>query len=414
MSIHRWERMRKGYHVPQLISFFTLLFLLSFFSCGDLERLGPEPEEAFVKYHGSAYNQLAADMIKTDKGYLLVGTTDLDSPDNLSKMYLVQTDEGGNHFQTNTISASDEGIGIAHSILPVGDGFLICGTVTQQGQEDVWLVKVDSNLQEEWQQVYGETETNESALAMTQTGSGMIVLVGTTDNIASKANGAPTNAIDSSDVFVLKIDIGNRDRPIWQKTYGYAGVDQGTDIISLGGEDLIVLGTTDYPDNGTLDKDVFLISLNREGNPKDTQTFGDPDMDEIATQMILTENELAITGSRDDQLLFLRVNPISLKSLIGPLSLAVSGTGSSGHAIASHEKTNYLIVGRGGNTGNQEALLIETADGLVIHERIFGGQGKDCGAAVLAVPNGIALLGTFQFGTNDMMGLVKVRPDGSL
>ena len=242
-----------------------LLFLAG---CSDsFQNLGPDPATTFVKMHGGGYAQEATDISATANGFLLLGTTFTSSLGSEGQIYIVETDAGGNELSTKTISTGVQGgSGSVQSFSSASDGgFLIAGTLTyEQGNTDAWLVKTNATGETLWATTFGDTLaegilSNESAVAAVEAASGDIYLLGTTDNIDLIKGKGDTQASDSTDLLLIKIDPSASLMPAWTKVFGYTGVDRAADMLDLGNGTLALLGTTDYPEGGSTNKDIFVV-----------------------------------------------------------------------------------------------------------------------------------------------------------
>ena len=202
---------------------------------------------------------------------------------------------------------------------------------------------------------------------------------------------------------------------------------EGTDLLSLEDGTIALLGITDYPENGSLDKDVLLVLVNEAGNILNANNIGSPVKDEIGYRMVHTsENHLAITGriqqagEGEANILFLTVD-LQLKPVTAPMELPTSGI-ASGLAIEQGADNSLLICGSGehqkedGQETDRDIILVAiTPEGaLSWGPAFFGDEGFDTGVSLLPLADGIALLGSIQFGSNTMMTLIKTDLQGSL
>ncbi|WP_185155654.1 SpvB/TcaC N-terminal domain-containing protein [Rudanella paleaurantiibacter] len=113
-----------------------------------------------------------------DGGFLLIGESESNQylPDktenarstNISDYWIVKIDANGNKLWDKTIGGT--GVDVAIDIIPTSDGGFIVGggsasnaytpdkTENSQGQDDAWLVKIDSQGNRQWDKRYGGTD----------------------------------------------------------------------------------------------------------------------------------------------------------------------------------------------------------------------------------------------------------------
>ena len=157
-------------------------------------------------------------MVQTsDRGYLLAGYTVTDS--NGSDFWLVKTDASGN-MEWNKKYGGDSSEH-AYSLIQTSDGgYALAGYTVSfgAGDEDFWLVKIDSSGSQLWNKTYGGNGT-ESVESLVQTSDGGYALAGYTDSfgagdcdfwlVKTDENGAiaPEPAPDSTPITGPTIDI---------------------------------------------------------------------------------------------------------------------------------------------------------------------------------------------------------------
>jgi len=140
--------------------------------------------------YGGNGQEIAFSLVQTnDGGYALAGET---RPDGKSPydFWLVKTDSSGNMEWNQTYGGPDGDV--AFSVVEASDGGYALAGYTESfgaGGFDFWLVKVDSSGNIQWNQTYGESESD-SAQAMVQTSDGGYALAGKTTSFGAGVSDA--------------------------------------------------------------------------------------------------------------------------------------------------------------------------------------------------------------------------------
>ncbi len=230
-------------------------------------------------------------------GFIIAGYTETESTG--FDMFLVKTDSDGNQEWTKTYGGA--GTDKGYSVQQTSDGgFILSGVTTAEFGFDIRVVKTYPNGEEEWNRVFGNT-LNDIGFSVDQTDGGFVV-VGYTEIFGS----------GDEDVLLLKInDDGNSD---WERTFGGSGIDHGYTVNTNDGGFMIIGFTDSF---GAGNKDVWLIKTSADGNPDWERTFGGSDIDHGYSVQQTDDDGYIITGytkseDNNDDILLIKDHPLGV------------------------------------------------------------------------------------------------------
>jgi len=249
-------------------------------------------------------------------------------------------------------SYGGSGFDDALSVVQTSDGgFALGGTTTSFGSGGAWLIKTDSDGNEQFNKTY----ENASASSVVQTLDGGFALVGRADLSGS----------DGPDAWLIKTDSGGNEQ--FNKTFGKSGfgrADRAFSVVQTSDRGFALAGQTRSFGSDT---DAWLIKTDANGNEQFNKTFGGSNDDRAFSVMQTSDGGFALAGSR------------------GPLEFGDAW------------------------------LIKTDANGNVEINETFGGSGFDSARSVVQTSDGGFALGgvTTSFGSELEAWLVKTDSDGN-
>jgi hypothetical protein len=252
--------------------------------------LYPEPGTRIdVRTYGERYNDWAYDILLLDDGgTLIVGQADNTAPSHRitpGKARLIRTDAEGNVIWQKDYGGEVDSM--FYSPIQTGDDeYVILGQIAAsytRDEEDIYLVKIDSEGNEIWSRTYGGQGMDHGKM-IRQTADGGFILVG------DRADAYPRDGLYQSDIVLIKTDAEGNE--IWTQTYG-------DKILYIG------WGVAQTPDGGYIltgweaktipDRDVIAIKTDAAGEVEWTRTWDlDPGDRDGGFDMILTSDGYAV------------------------------------------------------------------------------------------------------------------------
>jgi hypothetical protein len=230
--------------------------------------------------YGGLFNDMAYSVIATsDGGYALAGSTGSFGAGN-ADVWLVKVDSFGNLEWNQTYGG--QGRDSCGSLVATSDsGYaLLCYTTSfGAGSSDVWLIKVDSFGTLLWNQTYGGIGSESVS-----------TIIGTSDGGYALACSTTSFGAGSADFWLVKVDsFGNME---WNQTYGESGIEYANSLVVTADGGYALAGSTSSFGAGSAD--VFLVKVDSLGNLKWNQTYGGSIADYCDSMVISRDGDYAL------------------------------------------------------------------------------------------------------------------------
>lgn len=252
---------------------------------------------------GSSMDMAQSIQQTSEGGYIVAGSSssndgDVSGNHGGGDYWIVKLDINGNiQWQKSLGGSSSEQV---NSVQQTFDGgYIIAGTTVSTdgditvsyGNNDFWVVKLDSGGNMQWQKTLGNIGDNIGYYAQ-QTFDGGYIAVGTSFNSSNLESGLP-------DYWVIKLS--NNGTIEWDKYFGGSFHDNAITIRQTPEWDYIVAGWT-ASNNGQVTNhhgnlDYWIIKLDSSGNLKWEKTLGGPDFDYLTALELTADNGYIVSGS---------------------------------------------------------------------------------------------------------------------
>jgi uncharacterized delta-60 repeat protein len=214
-------------------------------------------------YGGGGDNEDSASSIQQtrDGGYIVAGEIQSFGAGG-EDIWILKLDSSGNVQWERSYGGGGDNEDSASSIQQTRDGGYIVAGPTESfgaGDEDLWVLKLNSSGNVQWQKAYGEVD-GEGAEYIQQTSDGGYIVTGWTASFGS----------GGEDFWVLKL--ASNGNVQWQKTYGGGNDDEAMSIQQIADGDYIVAGWTES--FGAGDADLWVLKLDSNGNVQWQKTYG--------------------------------------------------------------------------------------------------------------------------------------------
>lgn len=310
---------------------------------------------------------------------------------------------------------------------------------------DYWVLKFDSNSNLQWSKTYGGSE-DDRGHKITQSQDGGYAILG----YSYSSDQDVTENAGLQDYWLAKLDVSGN--IIWQKSFGYSGLDSGISFTQTQDNGFLLVGVLDVTASGGAGNtkmnnakhaggDYWAIKLDSSGNIQWSKYYGGSFTDTPYDVIQTADNGYLIAGSSDS-------NDVDISNNLGEYDFWIIKIASTGEllweknfggseidearSIASTNDGNYIIVGDtrsnnqdvSQNFGGADVWVIKISPtGELIWEKSFGGSNFDVSRSVKKTQdNGFLISGSSRSADGDLTKnqgqndawIFKINSEGSL
>ena len=376
-----------------------------------------------INQEGNAYGQLTS-----DGGSIIVGW--IIRPDSDQDVWIVKLDsDGAIEWQKAYPSQGEENM---YAVVQTSDGGYIAAgdtrSVSSNGAQDAWVIKLDSTGEVEWQKAFGVDEegtgdrTDDSGESVIQTSDGGYMVAGTRESLV----------FDDLTVWLIKLDSNGEVE--WQKTYGGLNQARTKHYNALGSsvqqtiDGGYIVGGTVFG-TGTQSCEFLVLKVDADGKIEWQKAYGGGDCEQAETIQQTSEGGYIISGitrsdspgGADTSYWVLKLDSLGgvewEKAYGRELSdglPSIQQTSDGGYIVTG--TTNTIVPGN--LFADLESWTVKLdADGNIEWQKLYGGSGLDGTNTVQHTESGGYFLTgfteSFGAGENDVW-ILRTDGDGNI
>ena len=334
----------------------------------------------------------------TDGGYIVAGWTKSFGSGKTDAYILKLNSKGEVEWQKTFGEINDD---VANSIQQTTDGgYIVAGRTGSfgSGGEDVYILKLNSKGQLEWQKTFGGGDSDE-ANSIQQTTDGGYIVVGWTNSLGS----------GGYDVYILKLN--SKGEAEWQKTSGGKDYDEANSIQQTTDGGYIVVGWTKSFGSGG---DICLLKLDSKGEvdttPPEVKIVSPSDGIELGGTI---EINIEATDNVELEKVTLYIDGKKIKEYTsGPYKYSWDSSKAT-------EGAHTIIVeaeDRSGNVQTKSVTMIMDKTRDISWEKTFGGNGYDGASSSQQTTDGGYIVAgwTESFGSGEDVYILKLDSNGEV
>jgi len=316
-----------------------------------------------ITYGGSDRDWADSIQQNSDGGYIVLGSTNSFGFAHGSALWILKLSSVGD-VEWQKIYGASSSTHQAHSIQQTMDGgYIVAGETRTWGtSSNIWVLKLSSEGDFEWQKTYGGNDTD-GASSIQQTYEGGYIVAGET-----RSWGA------GSDIWVLKLSPAGDVE--WQKTYGGDADDSAYYVQQTMDGAYIVVGNTNSFGAGSID--FWVLKLSSTGDVEWQKTYGGSDSDEVHSVQQTMDGGYIVAGG---------INVLKLSSE-GDIEWQHSYGTVSASSVKQTMDGGYIVTGTGGGGGEgmvsyaNFGILKLSFNGEIEWQKAYGGGFDDHASSI--------------------------------
>ncbi len=341
----------------------------------------------------------------SDSNFIIVGSTD-NNVWGEEDFFVLKTDRNGDTLWTKAWGSVNTPDYLTCILETNNKGLVVCGKTHSYEKNnssfDAYIAKITKNGDVEWFKTYGGLK-DETANYIIQTAEGEFVFTMTLKD---------KNGFQS----IITKTSANGEK-IWTKQLNSFNNSKVSKIVQDNDGNLILSGSTRQFDGG--DKDVFLITLDKNGNILSSKTYGKQINENCIDFATTNDGEYLFTGN------YTTSDPYDLGNKIFIMKSNQEGIiwykqfdGAKGLSILQASDSNIIVGGVIKTNGHQNAVIVKLTnnDGEITWVEHFGYEDTDWGNCLIETSDGsYALFGETRSKKTDgfyNILFVKTNSDG--
>ncbi|HUU16864.1 MAG TPA: hypothetical protein VMW72_06940 [Sedimentisphaerales bacterium] len=285
-------------------------------------------------------------------------------------------------------------------------GYIIAGSTSSfsAGENDLWLLKFDSNNDISWQKTYGGSGNDyavdirqvqhQLGVSPSSTGAGGYIVVGTTYSFGA----------GESDIWVLRLD--DDGNILWQKSYGGSSFDFGTCVRQIADGYIVAGNTYSY---GAGECDIWILQLDGDGEIIHEKAYGGTGFDwsfhlqQTPDGQYLIAGDTFSFGAGENDFWVLKLDKA------GEIAWQKTYGGSSfdwAFRLQQTETGGSIIAGNtfSFGAGEDDIWILELDNqGEIAWQKTYGGASFDWPASIQPISGGgyVVTGGSYSFGAGE-------------